>query len=655
MSKNNQIRPGDIVAKLNQPGPTASTFDARKLPAPDREMPITLTLDELRPYDRNPRTLRNPKFDEIKESIRAVGLRQKIAVTQRPGDDKYIISDGGNTRYTVLNELWQETGDERFYRLDCHFAPWRGEINILAGHLAENANRGSLSWIENARGVYEAKRMLEQSEGKELSQRTLATQLRELGYAVDQSRISRMLYTVEYLLPTLRQPLESGMGQPQVQKLITLRNFCESFWDRCKDYWQRHTEAPGDGTEWHDQLLSGDFATAWHEEMSAFDVDGITELDWSHVETRIKGLLNDWTGVHFNILDMIWLDWFDSRSNHKTDDIWAPVDAELDRLRDPHAFSPVSPDTSERKPRKSAASETEGLPPTQATEDSGLNDEAEDIHFPEGHSAAESHASSGGESEELERLRSRLADAERQLAYRQSEVTTSKEQDDGLDDSFLSQFDSTLDDENADDDAALSPEEAEERRNALTESHYEETAGHRQFRHYMAQQAGEVAFDFEAAALQAVPLMSAGPIAPITDVWSVPRMARQVVPLRTQICECIRALAEWAEIPASGDSDVIRLNAHAGIGYELYPLPDASSRRAQLVWQLLAGLQGTPDPSLPSDISIFGELTGTHAVSDVRLPDGLLIRLWRLMRLVRVLHDTINNEDAESNNVESAS
>ncbi|KEY60676.1 hypothetical protein [Serratia sp. DD3] len=41
---------------------------------PVSEMPMVLTLDQLRPNPDNPRTTPNPKYDEIKASIMARGL-----------------------------------------------------------------------------------------------------------------------------------------------------------------------------------------------------------------------------------------------------------------------------------------------------------------------------------------------------------------------------------------------------------------------------------------------------------------------------------------------------------------------------------------------------------------------------------------------------
>lgn len=71
---------------------------------PTSEMPMVLTLDEMAPNPDNPRTTRNPKYDEIKESIRARGLDTVPKMTKNPDipGSPYIFSDGGNTRYPVF-------------------------------------------------------------------------------------------------------------------------------------------------------------------------------------------------------------------------------------------------------------------------------------------------------------------------------------------------------------------------------------------------------------------------------------------------------------------------------------------------------------------------------------------------------------------------
>ncbi|EDU6937381.1 hypothetical protein CJX78_003976, partial [Salmonella enterica subsp. enterica serovar Oslo] len=97
---------------------------------PTSEMPMVLTLDEVAPNPDNPRTTRNPKYDEIKESIRSRGLDTVPKVTKNPDipGSPYIFSDGGNTRYAILRELFAETQDERFYRFHALFKPWPGRL-----------------------------------------------------------------------------------------------------------------------------------------------------------------------------------------------------------------------------------------------------------------------------------------------------------------------------------------------------------------------------------------------------------------------------------------------------------------------------------------------------------------------------------------------
>ncbi|WP_370516873.1 hypothetical protein [Pseudocitrobacter sp. 73] len=65
----------------------------------------------------NPRVTRNPGYDVLKASILARGLDNPPVLTRRPGDEKYMLASGGNTRLAILNELWQETQDERYHRV----------------------------------------------------------------------------------------------------------------------------------------------------------------------------------------------------------------------------------------------------------------------------------------------------------------------------------------------------------------------------------------------------------------------------------------------------------------------------------------------------------------------------------------------------------
>lgn len=217
--------------KLLQRGRTPNT-ESSAVVLPVNEMPMVLALEQLRPNPDNPRTSRNPKYEDIKASIRARGLDSVPKVTRDPEspEDVYIFSDGGNTRYSILTELYAETGDERFRRVQCIVKPWPGRLQCVIGHLAENDVRGELSFIEKAFGIEKARAIYEEQLGREVSQRELADLLKEAGYPVHHSNISRMVATIEYLWPWMPNLLNSGIGRPQIAQLITLRTAAEKAW-----------------------------------------------------------------------------------------------------------------------------------------------------------------------------------------------------------------------------------------------------------------------------------------------------------------------------------------------------------------------------------------------------------------------------------------
>ncbi len=229
-----KINPQDLKDRLLAPGFTAPPV-LEQLSDPISDTPMVLTLDQVLPWHDNPRTTRNPKYDELKESIRHRGLDTPPPVTRRPGEDKYRIRNGGNTRLEILNELYKETGDERYFRFNCLFRPWdkqRGEIIALTGHLAENDLKGDLKFIERAVGIQKAKAWYEEEKGEPVGIRELSRKLTDDGYPVSPSHISKMLDAVEILLPAIPVMLYSGLGKPQIEKLLSLRKSASSCWAR---------------------------------------------------------------------------------------------------------------------------------------------------------------------------------------------------------------------------------------------------------------------------------------------------------------------------------------------------------------------------------------------------------------------------------------
>lgn len=198
---------------------------------------VQVSLEQIQPFSLNPRVTRNPGYDVLKASILARGLDNPPVLTRRPGDEKYMLASGGNTRLAILNELWQETQDERYHRVCWPFRPWpetlspqQGEVQCLIGHLAESDLHNGLMFIERAEGVLHLRDLYLEAGIECPTQLALAEQLTRDGYPVSQSQISRMLQTVDWLLPCIPNALYGGLTRKVIDRLLALRSAAEQVW-----------------------------------------------------------------------------------------------------------------------------------------------------------------------------------------------------------------------------------------------------------------------------------------------------------------------------------------------------------------------------------------------------------------------------------------
>lgn len=218
-------------ALFNRPAVEGGADPAMLPPDPAVPTRVRVTLDNLVPYAGNPRTVRNPEFDDIKLSIRNRGLDHAPNVTRPSPEQPYMIKDGGNTRLQILRELYEETGDRRFFEIDCMFYPWKGERDVLIAHMIENVMRGRMTFIDCARAAVRLKQYLEAEQRQELSVRELARQITELGWTIQHQNLSSMLYAHEVLAPYLPNTLNGGMGRPAI---MTIRKYLDAsrvFWE----------------------------------------------------------------------------------------------------------------------------------------------------------------------------------------------------------------------------------------------------------------------------------------------------------------------------------------------------------------------------------------------------------------------------------------
>lgn len=217
--------------------PSANLSISQPAEATTSPAPQMIDISRIQPYEHNPRHGRNPEYDRIRDSIRNTGLDQPLVVTQRPDATDFIVHAGGNTRLIILKELFAETGDQCFATVPCLLKAWCCESDVLLAHLRENDLRGGLTFIDKARAVCEAQKLLAEELGIDvISQRRLETELRRAGYRITQARISQMVYTVHRLLPVIPIALEGGLGRPHIERIRRLERAAHKIWqDRCSE------------------------------------------------------------------------------------------------------------------------------------------------------------------------------------------------------------------------------------------------------------------------------------------------------------------------------------------------------------------------------------------------------------------------------------
>jgi len=224
---------------------------------------LKVSIDQLQPYELNPRRQKNIKYDDLLASIEAVGLDHPPRITRRkPDDDKYSILEGGNTRLVILKELYEKYStlakaeqdaaakqsllDKAlcFYEIECDFYPWSSDAVALAGHMRENELRGDTLFIEKALAVQklhelylEADRKRAEDAGetfkeKPLSTRKLADRIsNEGGWTMDPTHISRFNYAANTLIQHIPEALWAGSGFPVVRKVSSLAKHYKTFWN----------------------------------------------------------------------------------------------------------------------------------------------------------------------------------------------------------------------------------------------------------------------------------------------------------------------------------------------------------------------------------------------------------------------------------------
>ncbi len=282
--------------------PLFNDTQAPALPTYEPERFIQLGIEEIEPYAHNPRTQRNTQYDELKEALSSGGIEGVVLlVTRKPGDIKYHIQAGGNTRLKIIKELWEETGDKRFRAVRCVIKPYESEESTSAKHIAENLHRDDLCFWDLASGVMRLRRRMEESTGQ-LSQRAFIEQTTALGLKLGQSGINYF----EFALARFEQyQFKIKLSRNMIEKIQPLWNRFERLATLAGVDIKPalHIALTGLEDEWMDvycdveQLIThAKLAVAGVLHLSAIELEQALELvakdqsvkDWNSLKSRIR-------------------------------------------------------------------------------------------------------------------------------------------------------------------------------------------------------------------------------------------------------------------------------------------------------------------------------------------------------------------------------
>ena len=199
---------------------------------------IDLDINVIEVSHMNPRQTRGEHYDSTKESIRNIGLLQMLTVTKVPGQDYFSLYNGGNTRLSILKELYQEylaAGEndkaEAIRMQQCRYVPYTDDLDVLVKHMVENEERSDMTFIDKARAVFQIREIYLRQRGEEsVSSRDLASFIQSLGWTrVNQRVMTELNFALDSLEKVIPQALDAGMGRPKVQQIRKWWGYAETY------------------------------------------------------------------------------------------------------------------------------------------------------------------------------------------------------------------------------------------------------------------------------------------------------------------------------------------------------------------------------------------------------------------------------------------
>ena len=199
---------------------------------------IDLDINVIETSHMNPRQTRGEHYESTKESIRNIGLLQMLTVTKVPEQEHFSLYNGGNTRLSILKELYQEylaAGEddkaEAIRMQQCRYVPYTDDLDVLVKHMAENEERSEMTYIDKARAVFQIRELYLKQNGEEtVTARELSDFINSLGWTRVNHRIFTDLYfALDSLETVIPLALNAGMGKLKIQQIRKWWGYVETY------------------------------------------------------------------------------------------------------------------------------------------------------------------------------------------------------------------------------------------------------------------------------------------------------------------------------------------------------------------------------------------------------------------------------------------
>jgi len=176
-------------------------------------------------FSLNQRQSTNPLYEEIKDSISHKGVQNPLHIAYHPIQKSWVLSQGGQTRLGICQELYTETNEDRFLYPPIIKVNFTSDLDLCVGHLVENELRGDTTFVEKSRAVTNIRHLIAQDkDGVYPTQEELAEQMLNRGMPIRRQSITSMLYTEEVLVTNIsNKSFIDGLGRNVVDSIRAIR------------------------------------------------------------------------------------------------------------------------------------------------------------------------------------------------------------------------------------------------------------------------------------------------------------------------------------------------------------------------------------------------------------------------------------------------